>query len=57
MLLFYLDEQGDISLSPTAVRVHPYFILGALKIQDTQRLSLYRALQQVKDRFFPGWRN
>lgn len=57
MQLFYLDEQGDKSLSADSLRVHPYFTMGALKIQDTQRLSLYRSIQALKDHFFPGWRN
>ena len=57
MQLFYLDEQGDKGLSSDALRVHPYFTMGALKIQDTQRLSLYRSIQALKDRFFPGWRS
>ena len=56
MLLFYLDEYGNSSLSPSSIREHPYFAMGAMCIQDTQRLSLFRNLSRLKDEFFPGWR-
>lgn len=56
MLLFYLDEVGNSSLSPSSIIKHPYFIMGAMCISDTQRLSLFRHLSQLKDEYFPGWK-
>jgi len=56
MLLFYMDEQGNDSLSQSSVTHAPFFIMGAMAIQDTQRLSLCDRLRRTKDSFFPGWR-
>lgn len=56
MLLFYLDEVGNSNLSTSSIAVHPYFVMGAMCINDTQRLSLFRNLSRLKDDFFPGWK-
>jgi hypothetical protein len=56
MLLFYLDEVGNSSLSPSSLVAHPYFIMGAMCIGDSQRLSLFSQLSRLKDDVFPGWK-
>ena len=55
MLLFYLDEYGDNGLSTRAIEESPFFVLGAMCIRDTQRLSLYEQIRRLKSAFFPGW--
>lgn len=56
MLLFYLDEFGNESLTASSIQNHPYFAMGSMCIRDTQRLSLCEQLRKLKDDFFPGWR-
>lgn len=54
MLLFYVDEMGNASISSNSLEAHPYFILGAMAIHDTERMSLCRALRDVKNRYLPA---
>lgn len=55
MLLFYLDEYGNGSLSAKSINEYPYFVMGSMCIRDSQRWSLFRQLVELKEHFFPGW--
>ena len=56
MLLFYLDEYGNSSLSAPSIIAQPYFVMGAMCIRDTQRWSLFEQIIALKDKFFTDWR-
>lgn len=55
MLLFYLDEYGNGSLSASSIKEYPYFVMGSMCIGDSQRWSLFRHVVELKEQFFPGW--
>lgn len=56
MLLFYLDEYGNTSVSSRSLERYPFFVLGSMCIASSQRWSLYSRILELKDAFFPGWR-
>ena len=55
MLLFYLDEYGNSSLSPASIREYPYLLMGTMCIRDSQRWSLFNHVAEAKSEFFPNW--
>ena len=57
MIVFYIDEVGNEPLTPASVAAHPFFVLGAMGIMDTSRVSLCEHLRRIKSRFFRGWEN
>ena len=56
MLLFYIDEFGDSGVKEKALQWPGYFMLGAMQIHDTQRMSLYHKIRKIKDYYAPHWR-
>jgi hypothetical protein len=57
VLVFYVDEVGNERLDKPSLAAHPWFVLGAMAIKETARLSLKAQLCAVKDRFLPGWQH
>lgn len=53
MLIFYVDEMGNAGINANSLAAHPYFILGAMAIHDTERMSLCKALRDMKRHHFP----
>lgn len=56
MLVFYVDEVGNERLDEASLVAHPWFVLGAMGIKETARLSLKAQVCAIKDRFLAGWR-
>jgi hypothetical protein len=52
MLLFYVDEVGVGKMNDASLRTHPWFVLGALGIRDTNRKGVASAIRDLKKSVF-----